>query len=894
MEKISEVYRENMFHLFVKYCADEGLEFMDELKDFDFFALKQVRGLGDGKIKKIIERYHEFPKRKENEYAPMYPEVDEKEAEMTVAEVFGGRHFNLFKRYCDSHGLLYMRDLAAFDLSDLRREKNFGEVYIRRILQYWNEYRVSGRHHRRLGKTVVLHPDNFELDVDCLKAAGLSGKIIGELKAAGAETIGDVTDIGTFVRQTGALLSPTAVKRVVAALTTFRRPAQEVVSGMVGVICRNRFYDLYRQKAAGKTLTAIGQEIGVSKERVRQMLKEVEKDMRSLISILVTFTLNNVSDKRMFRLSDITLSLDMEMYVVNYAIRTGVYPKLKRLDEMELFLVNLDADEFSSGLRGILQECIPDFEILESVHYKLNERLKSAGWITISSYDLIKYALKTDYSMHNGYIFRKADIRQYYEMCIRRYFPEGISIHREEELSRLKTLVREIFDVNKYEHNDRSLTVFLTRNLVLCDKGKYISPASVSIKSSLLKKIYRYIVRSDEDSFLYADLFLRFQDELEKKSSIGNKWYLHGVLKYYFSEDFYFTRDILKKIPDKISANGMIEEYLVQAGRAVSKEELRRQFPGISDAIYVNSVLINENILMWDYNYLIARSLLSVTDEERAALKDCIEKNMEIFYGYLNDTVLYDTTRDIFPALYERNHIENKNNIFSLCADLFREEYHFRRPHISRTKLERNFSIENVLVAYAHRVGEFSCDDLAAYSKKLGFSENTGTQMLYRRPEEMIRISRDRYVVRENFSISSVTLTKIFAILEKEMAEDGFLFLRRISDFSVFPKIDYEWNVFLLESVVRIFGDENHRLILPRVDERRQVKSAMVPANSSYRQTEDVIRDVLDQVFGGSARLRDFVHYLTDRKIISKHIPSDILSGNRMVVEGEQIRLIKE
>ena len=893
MKRIAELFDENMFNLFVRYCDQHQLYTLDDLRGFDFEVLRNVKGIGNGKIRRIVERYEQCVRQTAGKAAPLTLRVSGAEGGYAIADVFGGRHFCLFKRYCDEQGFVLMRDLAEFDLNSLKHVKNFGTVYIQKIVGFWEEYRQGPRYRRRANVPVEIEEDNRYLDIECLKAGGLSTKLIRTLKDAGALRLGDITDLNGFMKRTGVQLNTANCKRVTEALATFRKRPEVIVDEIADSIRGNRFYPLYQQKAVGKTLTAIGNEVGVSKERVRQMLKEVEKDLKNLISIIVTFTINFTADKRMFRTDDIKLHPALDPYVLSYAIRTGVYPKLSLVEEMDLYLVNMDKQAFLDQINGILQSCIPDFEIESNLHYKLNEKLRSERLYAITSYDLLKYAGETGYARNNGYIFRRADIRQYYEMCIRRYFPDGINIHREEELSKLKKLVFDIFHVEKYEKNDRSLTVFLTRNLVLCGKGKYLSPSLVRIKDRLLKDIYRQIMDSPEESFLYADLYVKFKEQLDKDSNVDNKYFFHGILKYYFSRDFYFTRDILKKIPDKISTNHMIEQYLKQANGPVSKETLKKKFPGISDAIYVNSVLINEHILMWDYGYLIHQDLIKVTDAERAALHDCIERGMERFSGYLNDTLLYDAANGRFDELFARNHVQNKNNLFSICAYLFQNEYYFRRPHIAREKLGRGFSIETVLLNHLKQQERFDYRDLSAFAKQLGFADSTILQMFSRHRDAILRIGKDEYMMADRFCLSDAARGQVAGILQEKMADRPYLFLRTLDDrFDGFPDVGLPWNLFLLESIIRAYFSDRYVLLSPGVEERRHIKSVVVPVGSPYHAFEDIIAEVLREVFGGQASVREFTRYLMDRRMIIKTIPVDVT--NHFILQGDTIRIKEE
>ena len=57
--RIEDIFCENGFRLFVQYCEENKLVFLDELKDFDFQKLFDMKGMGIGKINAIIKKYDE-------------------------------------------------------------------------------------------------------------------------------------------------------------------------------------------------------------------------------------------------------------------------------------------------------------------------------------------------------------------------------------------------------------------------------------------------------------------------------------------------------------------------------------------------------------------------------------------------------------------------------------------------------------------------------------------------------------------------------------------------------------------------------------------------------------------------------------------------------------------
>ena len=57
MKKISDVFYENIYHIFLEYCNSDNLYYMSDLDGFDFDKLKSVKGIGVSKIELIKKKY---------------------------------------------------------------------------------------------------------------------------------------------------------------------------------------------------------------------------------------------------------------------------------------------------------------------------------------------------------------------------------------------------------------------------------------------------------------------------------------------------------------------------------------------------------------------------------------------------------------------------------------------------------------------------------------------------------------------------------------------------------------------------------------------------------------------------------------------------------------------
>jgi hypothetical protein len=98
---------------------------------------------------------------------------------------------------------------------------------------------------------------------------------------------------------------------------------------------------------------------------------------------------------------------------------------------------------------------------------------------------------------------------------------------------------------------------------------------------------------------MFVEIFERFKDELLAKTNINNRYFLQGVLKYKFSSDFYYTRDTISK--DKNSTQNtrdMIEEFIKEKERIVTKEEIKEKFKGVTEIVINLATTGNPNILV--------------------------------------------------------------------------------------------------------------------------------------------------------------------------------------------------------------------------------------------------------------------------------------------------------
>ena len=112
------------------------------------------------------------------------------------------------------------------------------------------------------------------------------------------------------------------------------------------------------------------------------------------------------------------------------------------------------------------------------------------------------------------------------------------------------------------------------------DISTYTHPDNIRIDANLLRKIKLYIDKNEMSTLYMSDIYENFKEELNEISNVDTKHYLHGVLRYFYEEYYSFTRDTLYKGEKKVTSREMLEQYVRDKNRIVTKQELKEHFKG--------------------------------------------------------------------------------------------------------------------------------------------------------------------------------------------------------------------------------------------------------------------------------------------------------------------------
>ena len=194
--------------------------------------------------------------------------------------------------------------------------------------------------------------------------------------------------------------------------------------------------------------------------------------------------------------------------------------------------------EYKEGLPEIL-----DYESVDELLANIIDHLALP-----IAFDDTKKIVLVDYSLFGKvYLKKRISLSRMYYAVLEKYYPEGIKLYDASETIRFRNYVRGLFGDVYLPESNRAIDVRLTDLTILCDRGKRILPSGIKIPIELLRKIHAAILELDNNVIMFIELFERFRIELLENSNITNKYFLQGVLRQNYSNEFDFTRYTLKK-----------------------------------------------------------------------------------------------------------------------------------------------------------------------------------------------------------------------------------------------------------------------------------------------------------------------------------------------------------
>jgi len=856
--EISDIFNEKGLPGCVRYLHSQGIFYAKDLLDFDFDSLHRVFGFEEKKVKRIKEIWSNFlqksqsniqeicmqidkpPEISQTNYEEEPSEIlplDEKLSKTPLSSIFNEGLLSGCVKHLHEKGLYYAKDLLDFDFKSLYLVRGIGRKKVAKINEIWNNFLQECRY-------LYGEPSNE----DSIQQVDMSES-----------------------------LEPPSKSKIESSFESF----DDVFQMEFNTIIDTNHGDVLRLRAYGLTLEDIGEAKGITRERARQIEKQILLKMKSFIERFSDYLDQKFKDRIFITSEDISILFndDSSATVFAYALENNISQKFQFLKELDIFLIDMNERKVKNNLQDIIENYLPNTFKFDDYKDNINDLLREQGIDFITPDMLKKYLLNIIYKEQGKYISKqKLTLADIAKIIIRQHFPEKIKVNDPEFIRQFKMIAKDEFGFSREKILDRYISTRISDSLLLCGRGIYTLPENVSISKNLLLDIKQYIDDCPENTILFKNIFLKFQHRLAKESNIDNEHFLHGVLKLYFGNEYYFNRDsINKNKSERKNSHEILENYLGSKGKPVSKEDINAELPGFTSIMLSNSVNSNPNILRWDDGYYAHKNVLKINDNDIASLKSIIDRELTTNNNYTNINILYPYVRQECYDFLIRNNIQGPSNLFFVLEYLLRKDYKFSNPHILNQNTYGRFTTANLIYNFIKEKGETNIRELSSYISQLKLNPNTIYSHLEDLRDKIFYLSSEEVMIKENFSISEEKLDAIKEKLNGSMEDKNYLILRK-QDLEYFPYIVYSWNFYLLQSIIESYLPE-FKLIR---ESREESFAFIVKKDFPINNCEDMVKHIVDKELNRKMiNTSNLEELMREKGIFNKVLYSKIIKSYR-------------
>ncbi len=802
-----------------------------------------------------------------------------------IAEVFSENAYNLFVKYCTAHNLKYINDLRSFDFNELRKVPGIGKKKIDSIIARFRKFpELAEKNLTKEVENVIdtmfneIDESILDLNIGCLNTLDIKLRTLHTLESNGYTYLRDLENISR--EQLTDIVGKRNIEKFENIQQDFKKNLTEFLEIVLENLSDKEEYKMFLKRANGFTLQEIANEREITRERVRQILKNFNLKISIFIDLIIKRAIDQKGYATVQELLGIYNNDDYDKILISSCIQNE---QLEYLDFADVFVAKRKDEKSTEDIIfQIASEFVGDGKDLYENSEELEMIMSDKGFPYIQCGEFINLIQKYGYRLYGHYAVKGKQSYGYLcSMLVAKEFPNGIKLYESKDLDKLRKLaLREYGDLGLPDSN-RALSARISNFLILCGRGMAIAEKNVHVEMSTIDEIKECIDRSEESIIFYTELFSKFERILKITSNIYNYNFLHGILMLYYPDEYDYSKDYLqKKSTGNVSGSltKRIKDFIISKNRPVSKNELKAEFAGFSDAMIVRAVSEDKDLFQWEYNYYSCIQIISIDNSIINYLKSIIKYIMDANNGYCSEGMLYETAKELLGNFMDVNNVVFPINLFYICACLFDGLYDFRHPHIGQKGVFHDVSTKNVVLHLLGDTGKISFKKYSVTAERFKWSAATTGSVFANIESDYVRVSYDTYIRKDLFSISDTAIHEIESKLVKFM-KFSILPLINFNEWDELPDIrGYGWNIFLLNSIICNFGCKL-RIIDPRIKDRRYQKGIIVYKDSKLTEYPEVITYVLKQ--NGMTELSEgkLLSFMVTNGLTYKVIPRELYNA---------------
>lgn len=150
--------------------------------------------------------------------------------------------------------------------------------------------------------------------------------------------------------------------------------------------------------------------------------------------------------------------------------------------------------------------------------------------------------------------------------------------------------------------------------------------------------------------------------------------------------------------------------------------------------------------------------------------------------------------------------------------------------------------------------------------------------------KDYVRIADDLYIKKEHFDVSNESVIKIHQVLKNKML-NGYVSLINFDDWEEMPSIQYEWNIFLLRTIIDIKIDDL-RIVEIKTRDRRYERGIVIESNSEIKDYADLVISLLNKLDMTEITENNMLTLLIMNNLTYKMIPKELYVSDKIIYDN--------
>lgn len=385
-------------------------------------------------------------------------------------------------------------------------------------------------------------------------------------------------------------------------------------------------------------------------------------------------------------------------------------------------------------------------------------------------------------------------------------------------------------------------------------------PAEGIIDNSTKERLFAYIENkfaSGNKVLYYKAIFSDLADAFAYCFSLADEQMLKVYIeytaekgKYYFHSEFMSTEKNVK-----IDHSAEIEDFMLAAGKPLSYEEIYEGLSHISRDIIYREIRISSKFLMNEKEHYYHIDIFEFSEADGDNIAEILNKQIDE-NGYAIWSKVFDSVKEQMPIFIENNLYLSPLGIRNALSRFMADRFNFDGEVIST--YGSHLGMADVFRLYAKHNAPFSDTDLYNFSKVIDT-----TIYFWALAEETVRVSKNLFVAKDHIEFDIEATDKA---LETYLSS-GYILVKDVDSFLVFPNVGYEWNEFLLESYLLHYSEKfclvNNGISL------NNVAGAVAKKDGKFTQFVDICAQALADS-GIELKKTVALNYLADINLITR------------------------